>query len=111
MNIGCSNIETEVDIERCNNYCVIQKSCGALKEAKRLSKNKEEKIKTKVPLQPSIPPMPPVKPPKKEKLKRLYEDDDFIIDLFPEEPMVRVSIFKDNHFQDEVIIRKDDYCG
>lgn len=48
---------------------------------------------------------------KKEKIKRIYEDDDFIIDLFPEEKMVRVSVFDDWHFQDEVFIRKDDYCG
>jgi hypothetical protein len=48
-------------------------------------------------------------PPKKEKIKRIYEDDDFIIDLFPDEPMVRVSIFKDCHFQDEVFVRKDEY--
>lgn len=46
----------------------------------------------------------------KEKIQRIYEDDDFIIDLFPEEPMVRVSIFEDCHFKDEVIIRKSDYC-
>lgn len=45
------------------------------------------------------------------KIKRIYEDDDFIIDLFPEETTVRVSIFKDNHFQDEVFIRKDDYLS
>ena len=48
-----------------------------------------------------------IKTPKQEKIKRIYEDDDFIIDLFPEEPMVRVSIFKDGHFQDEVFVRKD----
>lgn len=54
-------------------------------------------------------PMPQVKPPKKEKIQRIYEDDDFIVDLFPEEPMVRVSIFKDGYFKDEVIIRKEDY--
>ena len=58
----------------------------------------------------SKPPMPPVKPLKKPKIQRIYEDDDFIIDLFPEEPMVRVSIFKDNHFQDEVFVRKAEYC-
>ena len=58
---------------------------------------------------PVIPPMPPVKPMKKEKIRRIYEDDDFIIDLFPENHTVRVSIFKDNHFQDEVFIRKQDY--
>lgn len=50
-----------------------------------------------------------IKPFKKEKIKRIYEDDDFIIDFFPEEPMVRVSIFKDNHFVDEVFIRKEEY--
>ena len=75
--------------------------------------------------QPSlIPPAPPLNPPKgssakdagekkekkkeKQKIQRIYEDNDFIIDLFPEEPMIRVSIFKDNHFQDEVFVRKDD---
>lgn len=57
----------------------------------------------------NIPPMPPVKPPKKEKIQRIYEDDDFIIDLFPDEPMVRVSVFKDNHFVDEVFVRKEEY--
>lgn len=62
-----------------------------------------------LPLTSSFPPMPPVKPPKKEKIKRIYEDDDFVIDLFPEEPMVRVSIFEDGHFKDEIIIRKSDY--
>ena len=64
---------------------------------------------TDVPNQPKIPPMPPVKLPKKEKIRRIYEDDDFIIDLFSEEPMVRVSIFKDGHFKDEVIIKESDY--
>ena len=47
--------------------------------------------------------------PKKEKLKRIYEDNDFIIDLFSEDKTIRVSVFKDGHFQDEVFIRKDDY--
>jgi hypothetical protein len=46
------------------------------------------------------------------KTKRIYEDDDFIIDLVDTgTPTLRVSIFKDNHFQDEVFIRKDDYIG
>lgn len=48
-----------------------------------------------------------LKPLNKPKIQRIYEDDDFIIDLFPEEPMVRVSIFKDNHFVDEVFVRRD----
>ena len=54
-------------------------------------------------------PMP--QSPKEEKIKRIYEDDDFIIDLFIEDKMIRVSVFKDGHFQDEVFVRKDDYCG
>ena len=49
---------------------------------------------------------------KVNRIKRIYEDDDFIIDLITgEEPIIRVSIFKDNHFQDEVFIRKEDYIG
>lgn len=52
-----------------------------------------------------------MKPPKKEKIQRIYEDDDFVIDLFPEEPMVRVSIFKNGHFKDEVLVKKSDYTG
>ena len=45
-------------------------------------------------------------------IKRIYEDDNFIIDLIAADtPTVRISMFKDNHFQDEVFIRKDDYCG
>lgn len=64
-----------------------------------------------VPLQPFVPSMPQAKSVKKERVKRIYEDDDFIIDLFCEEKMVRVSVFKNGHFQDEVFVRKDDYCG
>lgn len=68
-------------------------------------------IKNTLPLTISQPPMPPVKPPKKKKIERIYEDDDFIIDLFPEEKMVRVSIFDGWHFKDEVFVRKDDYIN
>ena len=64
-----------------------------------------------LPLYSSIPQMPPGKPVKKRKIERVYEDDDFVIDLFTVEKMVRVSMFKDGHFQDEVFVRKDDYCG
>ena len=54
-------------------------------------------------------PMPPVKQPKKEKIRRIYEDNDFVVDLFVEDNTLRVSIFKDGHYKDEVIIRKEDY--
>ena len=57
----------------------------------------------------TIPPMPEVKSPKKEKIKRIYEDDDFIVDLFTEDKTVRVSVFEDGHFKDEVFVRKDEY--
>ena len=48
--------------------------------------------------------------PQKERIKRIYEDDDFIVDLFPEDRTIRVSVFDDGHFKDEVFVRKDDYC-
>lgn len=49
---------------------------------------------------------------KVNRIKRIYEDDDFVIDLIAADtPTIRISMFKDNHFQDEVFIRKDDYCG
>ena len=70
---------------------------------------KINEIKSTLPLTSSLPPMPPVKPPKKEKIKRIYEDDDFIVDLFVEEKMVRVSVFDNGHFKDEVIVKKEDY--
>ena len=60
-----------------------------------------------LPLTSSLPPMPPVKPPKKKKIERIYEDDDFTIDLFTEEKMVRVSVFNGRHFKNEVMVRKD----
>ena len=72
---------------------------------------KINEIKSTLPLTSSLPPMPPAKPIKKEKIKRIYEDDDFVIDLFTEEKIVRVSMFKNGHFKDEVMIRKDEYCG
>lgn len=111
------------------NYCVQQKRCETFKIAKKLAEREEErnmrsndpnKVQvdwTKVKNQNILPltscdiPMPAVKPPKKERIKRVYEDDDFIIDLFTEEPLVRISIFKDGHFQDEVFIRKEDYLS
>lgn len=66
-------------------------------------------IKNTLPLTSSHPPMPPVKPPKKKKIERIYEDDNFIIDIFTEEEMVRVSVFESGHFKDEVFVRKDEY--
>lgn len=69
------------------------------------------KVQRTLPLTNSHPPMPPVKPPKKNKIERIYENDDFIIDLFVDEKMVRVSIFDGGHYKDEVMVRKDDYCG
>ncbi len=68
-------------------------------------------IKSTLPLTSSHPSMPPVKPPKKKKIERIYTDDDFIIDLFPEEKIVRVSVFDDWHFKDEVFIKKSDYIN
>ena len=53
-------------------------------------------------------PMPPVKPPKKEsKINRVYEDDNWIIDLIGGN--VRVSYFEDGHFVDEIILTGEDF--
>ena len=72
-------------------------------------KNTSESLMEKIYPEITIPPMPPVKPPRKDKIKRIYEDDDFIIDIFPDDQTVRVSIFNDNHYIDEVFVRKDEY--
>lgn len=65
-------------------------------------------------IEPYTPYIPPIKQPKKpiqERIKNIYNDDDFAVDLFVEEKMIRVSVFDDGHFQDEMFIRKEDYCG
>mgnify|MGYP003291241120 CR=1 FL=1 len=50
--------------------------------------------------------MPPVKPVKKEsKIKRIYEDDNWVIDMI--DGKVRVSYFDGNHFVDEVVLSKE----
>lgn len=55
-------------------------------------------------------------PAKKKPITRIYEDDDFIIDRFMTSngPAIRVSIFEDGHFVDDVHIHKSgeikQYC-
>ena len=71
---------------------------------------KINEIMSTLPLTSSLPPMQQIKQQKKEKIKRVYEDDDFVIDLFIDEKKVRVSVFDHGHFKDEVFIRKDKYC-
>lgn len=44
---------------------------------------------------------------KKPVVKRVYESSDWIIDLIDNE--IRISLFKDNHFVDEVFINKDNF--
>ena len=41
------------------------------------------------------------------KVKRVYEDDNWVIDLIDDN--VRVSYFEDNHFVDEIILSGDDF--
>lgn len=138
IKVYCSNVGVEAGTENCN-YCIIRKSCGALKEAKRLSKHQGEKDMIyngyepekdeldeflnrvqngedtrpdDVKLYGDYPPsLPYVKPFKWKNIKRIYEDNNFVIDLFTKDNTVRVSIFDSGHFQDEVFVRKEDYCG
>jgi hypothetical protein len=41
------------------------------------------------------------------KVKRIYEDYDWVIDLIDDN--VRVSYFEDGHFVDEIILTKKDF--
>ena len=41
------------------------------------------------------------------KVFRIYEDDDWVIDRVGDS--IRVSYFKDGHFVDEQLIRKEDF--
>jgi hypothetical protein len=41
------------------------------------------------------------------KVKRIYEDDNWVIDLI--DGNVRVSYFEDGHFVDEIILSSDDF--
>lgn len=49
------------------------------------------------------------KKPEKKKpiIKRVYEDDDWIIDLI--DGNIRVSYFENGHYVDEIIITKDSF--
>lgn len=49
----------------------------------------------------SLPPLP------RMKVKRLYEDDTWVIDLV--DGNIRVSYFEDCHFVDEMMITKDSF--
>lgn len=44
---------------------------------------------------------------KLSKVRRVYEDDDWVIDLIGDK--VRVSYFEDCHFVDEIILSGDDF--
>ncbi|MDD5901733.1 MAG: hypothetical protein PUC73_12660 [Lachnospiraceae bacterium] len=61
-----------------------------------------------VPKMPVDIPMPPIKcMNEKSKIKRVYEDDSWVIDLI--DGKVRVSYFEDCHFVDEIMISKDTF--
>lgn len=63
-----------------------------------------------IPKMPTDIPMPPVNPPKKEsKVKRLYEDDMWVIDLVGNK--VRISYFEDCHFVDDITISEKSFRG
>ena len=57
-----------------------------------------------------------ITPTPSSKIDRIYENDDFIIDILETEdgPMVRVSIFEDGHFVNDFRVYKNEkvkkYC-
>lgn len=56
-------------------------------------------------------PAPIIKPEvkKRPEVKRVYEDDSWVIDLI--DGKVRVSYFEDYHFVDDIVISKDTFKG
>ena len=62
-----------------------------------------------VEFQPSTPPKPDPKTVMNimSKVKRIYEDDDWVIDLIGDN--VRISYFENGHFVDDTIISKDSF--
>ena len=62
-----------------------------------------------VPSQPSTPPMPDFHKAINvlSKVKRIYEDNDWVIDLIGGN--VRVSYFEDGHFVDEIVLSGEDF--
>ena len=44
---------------------------------------------------------------KQSKIKRIYEDDDWVIDLI--DGNIRISYFEDYHFVDEIVLSGDDF--
>ena len=61
------------------------------------------------PSQPDVPPMPDFHKAINvlSKVKRVYEDNDWVIDLIGGN--VRVSYFEEGHFVDEIILTGDDF--
>lgn len=64
---------------------------------------------TNIPFAPEIPMPDPIQVKKESKIKRVYEDDTWVIDLI--DGNVRISYFEDNHYMDEVTIYKDTLRG
>ena len=62
--------------------------------------------KLDVPGKPTTHPKPSLKK-KESKIKRVYENDTWVIDLI--DGNVRVSYFEDNHFVDEITITKKSF--
>ena len=44
---------------------------------------------------------------KRSKAQRVYEDDNWVIDLIRDK--IRVSYFEDYHFVDEIILTKENF--
>ena len=44
---------------------------------------------------------------KRSKAQRVYEDDNWVIDLIGDK--IRVSYFEDYHFVDEIILTKENF--
>ena len=108
--VCCKRIDNYTDPINCVTYGIQNQERHYCMKHAYIGKKLHEISKTNRDSNPFI--LPPLKMNTiSKKMKRIYEDDNFVIDLFPKESIMRVSIFDDGHFKDEVFIKKSDYTG
>ena len=108
--VCCKRIDNYTDPINCVTYGIQNQERHYCMKHNYIGKKLLEISKTNRDSNPFI--LPPLKTNTiSKKMKRIYEDDNFVIDLFPKESIMRVNIFDDGHFKDEVFIKKSDYTG
>lgn len=42
-------------------------------------------------------------------MKKIYESDNWIIEKDDEDDVIRISLFKDSHFVDDIMLSREDF--